>query len=114
MESSNPNNEYGLYLTVEPISGRVHAVFETGLFLKFDDLADLRTYCCALMEEANKLENHLASMAKPKRDARGITKRYANKAIKEWEEQVQTSTVDPKDDRSGRNYGGDVSPDTSN
>ena len=49
MVQPDPQNEPQVYLSIEPMSGKVHVVFESGLFLKFDDLSHLREYCCVLL-----------------------------------------------------------------
>ena len=42
MEQHTPQNDPQVYLSIKPISGKVHAIFESELFLQFDDLSDLR------------------------------------------------------------------------
>jgi hypothetical protein len=100
MDQPAPQNEPDVYLSIEPISGKVHAVFESGFFLKFDDLSALREYCCTLLAEANRLENHLASMGTSKRKTPEVPKRYAKKAIKEWELEIELLAADPANDKN--------------
>ena len=53
------------YLSVDLFSKKIQIVLEDWPILRFKNIADLRTYCCLLLAEANRLETHLSSMEKP-------------------------------------------------
>jgi len=93
---------------VDPFKGKIQVLGETGPFLEFENVEELRRFCCRLIEGANKLENRLL-IGEGKAPARkAISGRYSKKAIKEWESQIQESGMDwPVDGDCGEN--GDAS-----
>ena len=83
MQSNESGND--LMLTIDPMSSRIIATFGMGLTLQFRGMSDLRSFACSLIEEANRLDNYLDSVSHPKKRRNNIPPRYAKKAIKDWE-----------------------------
>ena len=87
MQSNEPEND--LMLTIDPISQNIVAMFGMGFTLRFGSVPDIRAFACLLVEEANRLDNYLDSVSRPKRRRNTIPPRYAKKAIREWEEDLE-------------------------
>ena len=94
MQSADSNNNDGFLLSVDPFSGQILAAYDTGLIIRFNDLTELRRFCCSLIERSNRSPTYWTALGKPKARSSGISKRYSKKVIKEWEAQLQDAEID--------------------
>jgi hypothetical protein len=78
-------SENNLLLTIDPISKCVVAVFGMAPPFWFSDTSALRDFACSLIEEANRLDNYLDSVSRPKNRRNLIPPRYEKKALQDWE-----------------------------
>ena len=96
MQSNESEND--LLITVDPISNYIIAVFSMGVQIHFRGVSDLRAFACSLIEEANRLDNYLDSVSRPKRRKGNIPPRYAKKAILDWESDLNNEPPNPNMD----------------
>jgi len=113
MDDSDGLKDWKTYLSVDIFSEKIQIVLEDWPILRFENIADLRTYCCLLLTEANSLETHLSSLEKLRKKSKTVGKRYAKKAIKEWEEQIGDSLSDAPPEQGFQLPFEDISEDPS-
>jgi hypothetical protein len=102
MQTTGGDETPGFNFLVDPFKGKILVFCESGGCIEFENLTELRTFSCQLIENANKLEHRLlmGDVSAPARKV--ISGRYSRKAIKEWETQIQESVTD----RPGESDGG--------
>ena len=74
-------------------------VVETPIFaVEVESVSRVKEMALQLLEEANRLDNYLDSVSRPKRRKGNIPPRYAKKAILDWESDLNNEPPNPNMD----------------
>jgi hypothetical protein len=76
MDDPEGLKDWNTYISVDPFTQKLQVVSEDWPILRFKNIADLRTYCCLPLAEANRLETHLSSLEKLRKKPKTVGKHW--------------------------------------